>query len=696
MSQDKVVISLEGDKIITLETGKLAKQAAGSAVVSLGNTTVLVTVCAGKVMEDRDFFPLTVEYREKAYASGKIPGGFLKREGRASDKEILACRLIDRPIRPLFPKGMRQEVQIIATVINADGVHDAETVAITGASLALGLSRLPFTELVAGVRVCRIGGEFIVNPNYEQMQESDLEMIVAGSENSIMMVEGGSYEVSEDDLVDGILKGHEVIKKIIAGQKEIIESRNPSKDEFKAPETDESLFTKVEEACLASLKEKIHTPMLKMAHYAAMDEVKAQLHEALDESYPEREAEIDKYFGEIEKREMREMILSEHKRLDGRSMTEIRQLTLETGLLPNCHGTALFQRGETQALVAVTLGGRTDEQKMDSIQGDWYKNYYLHYNFPPYSVGETGRMFGPGRREVGHGHLAERSLEPVLPTAETFPYTIRVVSEILESNGSSSMASVCGGSMALMDTGVPLKTHVAGIAMGLISDGDRLEVLTDISGTEDHLGDMDFKVCGTKDGLTGFQMDIKIDGITPEVMLKALAQAKEARMNLLEQMNACISAPKELSKLAPSIIKRQIPPDKIKDLIGPGGKVIRSIQETSGSNVDVSDGGEVTITAPKKGNANVALKMINELFQEVEVNVTYRGKIKNITSFGVFVEVLPGKEGLVHVSELDVARGVKIEQVYSLGDEVIVKCIGIDPQGKVRLSAKQANESDLP
>ncbi len=689
MAYHKKVIDLGGDKSITLETGKLAKQAAGSAVVSMGNTMVLLTVCMGKEL-DGDFFPLTVEYREKTYAAGKIPGGYLKRESRPSDKEVLVCRLIDRPLRPLFPNGFRNEVQIAATVLSSDGINDSESISILGASLAVGLSDIPFEEQVAAVRVARVDGEFIVFPTVQELENSDLEMIVAGSATSIVMVEGGAYEISEKEMVDGIMAAHEVIKKLVAAQNELISEVGVEKFEFVPAAPDLELKAKVEALCVDKFKEYFRTPMKKKEHYGTMAELKKSVKEALAEEFPDREAEISAFFGEAEKREMREVILSEQKRIDGRGMTDVRDIVIETGLLPNCHGSAMFQRGETQALVVSTLGGKMDEQRMDTLQGDYFKNYFLHYNFPPYSVGETGRLSGPGRREIGHGHLAERSLEPVLPTADSFPYTIRIVSEILESNGSSSMASVCGGSLSLMDSGVPIKTPVAGIAMGLIYEEGRQEVLSDITGTEDHLGDMDFKVCGTKDGVTGFQMDIKINGITPELMLKALEQAKEGRMHILGKMNEVISEPREISKLAPCILKKQIQVDKIKDLIGPGGKVIRGIQEKSGVVLEVNDSGEVTITAPKRANANMAVKLVDELFEEVEVGKQYKGKVKNLTTFGAFVEVLPGKEGLVHVSELDMERGEKVESILSTGDELLVKCINIDAQGRIRLSAKQA------
>jgi polyribonucleotide nucleotidyltransferase len=693
MAYEQTEVQIDQDKKIVIETGRMARQADGSAVVRLGDTMVLVTVCVGQEMET-DFFPLTVEYREKTYAAGKFPGGFFKRESKPSEKEVLTCRIIDRPLRPLFPKGFRKEVQIIATVINSDGKFDSDSIAVIGASFALGLSSLPFEQQVAAVRVCKINDKIIVNPTYEQGEEADLELVVAGTGDSIVMVEGGAYEASEQVMLDAINAGHEVIKKLCAAQKELLARIQPKKTEFEPPAVNEELCKKVEELCVEKLKETFHTPMLKKAHYEAMSNLKETVLTELAESYPEQESELEGYFSEFERREMREMILSEQLRIDGRKMTEVRPLDIQTGLLPNCHGSGLFQRGETQALVTCTLGGRLDEQKIDSLKGDGYKNYYFHYNFPPYSVGETKRMMGPGRREIGHGHLAERSLEPVLPTSEFFPYTIRIVSEILESHGSSSMASVCGGSLALMDTGVPIKTGVAGIAMGLITDGQRTEILSDISGTEDHLGDMDFKVSGTKDGITGLQMDIKISGLSPEIMKQALEQARQGRMHILEKMNEVLEKPKELSKLAPCIMKKQIPEDKIKELIGPGGKVIRNIQESTGVNLDVDDQGVVTITAPKKTNAMKAVALIDELFREVEIGEQYLGRIKSITNFGVFVEVLPGKEGLVHVSELNLERGKRIEDFHSLGDELAVKCINIDHQGRVRLSAKQAVKAE--
>ncbi len=674
-------------KSISLETGKLAKQAAGSAVVKMGDTVVLVTVCAGQEREGLDFFPLTVEYREKLYAGGRIPGGFPKRETRPSDKEILTCRIIDRPIRPMFPKGIKAEVQIVAQVLSSDERYDADTLAVCGASLAIGLSQFPFEQQVAAVRVALIDGQFIINPSSEKVETSDMEMVVAGSDTSICMVEGGAYEVSEQTVVEGIMKAHEAIKKIVAIQNEIIAQANPEKAEFPPAPVDEDLAKKVEDLVLEKLKSDLHIPMLKKAHYKAMGDLHASTQAALKEQFPERQGEIAAQIESIARREMREMILNEGVRIDGRKTDEVREILVENGLLPRTHGSALFQRGETQGLVTCTLGNRFDEQKIEGIHGETFKNYYLQYNFPPFCVGETGRMSGPGRREIGHGYLAERSLAPILPTHESFTYTIRLVSEILESHGSSSMASVCGGSLALMDAGVPVKTSVSGIAMGLISEGDRVQILSDINGTEDHLGDMDFKVAGTKDGITAFQMDIKIKGITPELMTKALEQAKAGRSYILGKMDEVLAKPNEISKHAPALLKKKISPDKIKDLIGPGGKVIRGIQEATGVKIDVDDNGEITVTGPRRGNAIAAVDMIDKIFEDVEVGTVYKGIVKNITNFGAFVEVIPGQEGLVHISEL-VPRGKRVEDVLSPGDTIEVVCSNVDAHGKIRLIPK--------
>ncbi len=688
MAHEIVNVTLPDGKIITLESGKIAKQAGGSVIIRLGETVVLVTVCYGAESQG-DFFPLTVEYREKYYAAGKIPGGYVKREAKPSDKEILTCRLIDRPLRPMFPDGFRREVQVVASVLSADEKFDSDTISIIGASLAVGLSPLPFEEQVAAVKV--IGskdGSFIVNPTFEEIESADIELIVAGTETSVNMVEGSAWEVPEELMVNAILAGHQAIKQIIQGQNELIRRLNPEKEVFTPPPRNLALQKRIEEIALNPLREVLHSPYLKKAHGKAVKAVKQQVVTALAPEFPDADSEIATEFEEIYWREMREMVLNEGVRIDGRKPDTVRQIDIETQVLPRAHGSALFQRGETQALVVCTLGTRTDEQRVDSLQGETFKNYMLHYNFPGFSVGEAKRMASVSRREIGHGYLAERALAPVLPTADSFPYTIRLVSDILESHGSSSMASVCGGTLALLDAGVKLKAPVAGIAMGMVSEGGRAQVLSDINGTEDHLGDMDFKVCGTAEGITSFQMDIKMRGITPELMHRALSQAKAGRMHILEKMNHALAGPRELSKFAPSILQKKIPPDKVKELIGPGGKVIRGIQESSGATLNIDDTGSLTISAPHRNNAIIALKMVNELFAEAEVGKIYRGKVKGIATFGAFVEILPGKEGLVHISELAPQKVNRVEDVLSMGDEVEVKCIGVDPQGKIKLSRK--------
>jgi polyribonucleotide nucleotidyltransferase len=690
MAKETVTITLPDGKTMTLESGRLAKQAGGAVVVRMGDTVVLCTVCAGPDSTN-DFFPLTVEYREKYYAAGKIPGGYIKREAKPSDKEVLTCRIVDRPLRPMFPDGYSREVQIVCSVLSADEKYDADTLAVIGSSAAIGLSTLPFEDQVGAVKVIgKKDGTITINPTYEQIESADIEMIVAASATSICMVEGSGFEISEELMVNCILAGHEAIKAIVKGQQELI-SRFPApvKDVFAPPAKDAALVADVEAIGKPLLIKTFHTPMLKKAHYGKMKDVKKEVLAALSPKYPERDREIVAALEDIQWREMREMVLSEKLRIDGRKPTDIRDISIETSALPRTHGSAVFQRGETQALVVCTLGTKNDEQRVDSLQGETFKNYMLHYNFPGFSVGEAKRMNSVARREVGHGYLAEKALAPVLPVSESFPYTIRLVSDILESHGSSSMASVCGGSLALMDAGVKIKSPVAGIAMGLVSDGSRFETLSDINGTEDHLGDMDFKVCGTSTGITSFQMDIKLRGLTPEIMKQALNQAKAGREHILSKMREAMPGPRELSKYAPSILQKKIPSDKIKDLIGPGGKVIRGIQDSSGATLNVDDQGNLTISAAHRGNAIMALKMVNELFAEAEVGKTYRGKVKGIATFGAFVEILPGKEGLVHISELALNKVDRVEDVLSMGDEVEVKCIGVDPQGKIKLSRKQ-------
>ena len=688
MSKQTVSITLPDGKIITLESGRMAKQAGGAVIARLGDTMVLCTVCGGPEALG-DFFPLTVEYREKYYAAGKIPGGYIKREAKPSDKEVLTCRIVDRPLRPMFPEGYKKEVQIVCTVLSQDEKYDADTLAVIGASAAIGLSTLPFEDQVACVRVIGKDGKYTIDPTYEEIESADVELIVAGTATSICMVEGSGWEIGEDVMVNAILAGHEAIKTIVKGQQELISRFQVVKDEFTPKAIDQDLFKKVEAIAKPLLAKAFHTPMLKKAHYAAMSQIKKDVVAALGEEGKEKEAAVKEYVESVQWSEMREMVLAEKIRIDGRGPADIRQIDIETSVLPRTHGSGLFQRGETQALVVCTLGTKNDEQRVDSLQGETFKNYMLHYNFPGYSVGEAKRMNSVGRREVGHGFLAERALAPVLPTSESFPYTIRLVSDIMESHGSSSMASVCGGTLALMDAGVKIKSPVAGIAMGLVSDGTRFETLSDINGTEDHLGDMDFKVCGTEKGITSFQMDIKLRGLTPEIMQRALSQAKAGRLHILGKMKEALPAARELSKFAPAILPKKIPADKIKDLIGPGGKVIRGIQESAGATLNVDDQGNLTISAAHRGNAIMALKMVNELFAEAEVGKVYKGKVKGIATFGAFVEILPGKEGLVHISELAMQKVERVEDVLSMGDEVEVKCIGVDPQGKIKLSRKQ-------
>jgi polyribonucleotide nucleotidyltransferase len=674
---------------ISLETGRIAKQANGSVIARMGDTMVLVTVCSGNQSDNADFFPLSVDYIEKTYAAGKIPGGFIKREGRPSEKEILTARIVDRPIRPLFPKGFRTEVQIVCTVISADDRYDADVLAITAASCALTLSDLPFTEPVAGVRIGMLDGKFKVFPQLAETEVGELDMIVAGTESSIMMVEGGASELSEDQMVDAILLAHEEIKKIIRLQKDLLEKVGKKQTkEFTAPVMDSALVSAVENF----IKDKLHDISFngdKKTRYDGIDKLLEETQEALAEQFPDKKDEISSIFGSLEKKDIRKTILATGKRIGGRGLDEIRNITCELDILPRAHGSALFTRGETQALVVTTLGTKLDEQHVDNIQGQYDKSYMLHYNFPPYSVGEVKRMGSVSRREIGHGHLAERSIAPVLPDEKSFPYTIRVVSEIMESNGSSSMASVCGSSLALMASGVPIKTHVAGVAMGLIKEDDQVAILTDILGTEDHVGDMDFKVAGTRAGVTAIQMDIKISGITPEIMKSALSKALSARLRIIEIMEQALPASrKELSDYAPRVSTIVIDKEKIREIIGPSGKVIRDIQETTGTTIFIEDDGTIQIAAVNKEQRDAALRRIRGIVAEPELNAVYEAVVKTIVEFGAFVEFLPGKEGLIHISELDNSRVARVEDILQLGDKVKVKLIGFDRFGKVKLSRK--------
>ena len=703
----EVSVTLPDGRVITFETGRIAKQARGAAVAKMGDAFVLSTVCYGEEKEG-DFFPLTVEYREKAYAAGRLPGGYNKREaGRPSDEETLSARIIDRPIRPMFPENFTREVQVIVQVLSADRKFAPDVLGVSAASLSIGLSELPFEQQVAAVRVAVVDGQNIVMPTYEQMACADLDLVVAGTEDSVCMVEGGAYEVSEDTMINAILAGHEAIKLMCKAQQELVDRCAKPKMELKPQhvgEAHEKLLATVKEVVWDELNKDVHSNMVKTDFYPAMADLCAKMLEderilAIigkdEEQDPALVADAKAIFSDYERTAMREMILNEDVRLDGRLTTEVRPIEIELGVLPSAHGSAIFQRGETQGLVVCTLGSKADEQRYESLQGEGSKSYMLHYNFPPYCVGECKRL-GMSRREIGHGHLAERSLAAVLPLPEDFPYTIRVVSEIQESNGSSSMASVCGGCLSLMDAGVPIKAPVAGVAMGLISEkgsvkeGGKIKILTDITGTEDHLGDMDFKVTGTAEGITAFQMDIKIRGITPELMREALEQARQGRLHILGKMAELgLAAPRpKVSEKAPTMIKMRIPTNKIRDVIGSGGSVIKGMQSQTGCTINIDDDGNIDIAAPSGKAAAVCRRMIEELTAEPEPGRKYKGKVKTIQPFGAFVEILPGRDGLVHISELADHRVEKVEDVVHVGDEVEVLCLGVDPKGKVKLSMK--------
>lgn len=685
-------IELGGRKLI-IETGRLAKQASGSALVTYGETVVLCTVVAREEsVEGQDFFPLQVEYRERSFAIGKIPGGFFKREGRPSEKEILSSRLIDRPIRPLFPEAFKCETQIICSVYSSDQENDSDVIAAVGASAALMISEIPFEGPIGEVRVGRINGEFIVNPTHTQLKESDMDLTVGGTLDSVVMVEGEAHEASETDLLNAVKFAHENIKALCRMQIELQSECGKPKRVVEPLAVNDELANEVKAITFDKLKEFHRSGLDKDQRHETRKRMREELQEALKEKYPEQEKTIGHMFHDLEYDDMREMILSENKRLDGRDTKTIRQITCEVGVLPRTHGSALFTRGETQSLTALTLGTKRDEQMLDGLLPEDDKRFMLHYNFPPFSTGETGRFTGPGRREIGHGHLAERSLMNMLPEDNTFPYTIRLVSDILESNGSSSMATVCAGTLALMDGGAPIKRPVAGIAMGLIKEGDKFAVLSDILGDEDHLGDMDFKVCGTTEGITGFQMDIKIKGISFEIMETALLQAKEGRMHILGIMKETIAEPRpSISQFAPHLYTMKVPVDMIGAVIGPGGKMIRHIIEQSGAEINIEDDGTVTIAAVSGDSASIAQSMIAKLTEAPEKGKTYKGKVVKTTDFGAFVEILPGKEGLLHISEIDIKRVAKVEDVLKRGMEVTVKLIEIDKEtGKMKLSRKAA------
>ena len=682
-------ISIDGRNMF-FETGRMAKQADGSVLIGEEGTVVLVTAVASKgAQSDRGYFPLFTEYREKFYAAGKIPGGFFKREGRPGERETLSARLIDRPIRPLFPDGFQYEVQVACSVLSSDQQHQSDVLGVTGASLALALSDIPFGGLLSGVRVGYKDGQFIFNPTYEEVEEGNLDLVIAGSDDAIIMVEGGAKEVSESMLVEALEFGHERIKVLNGYQREFLEGLSiPKKREVPEAAVDEQLREKLRGEYFAEIDKRCRVRG-KLERENALNELSSQSVEKHGDETPELEKQIKNMMHDIEREVVRKMILEEKVRTDGRKYDEVRDISCEVAILPRTHGSALFTRGETQSLVVTTLGTSQDEQRIDDLEGESWKNYMLHYNFPPFSVGEVGFFRGPGRREIGHGALAERAIKPVIPEDEIFPYTIRVVSDVLESNGSSSMATVCGGSLALMDAGVPVSKAVAGIAMGLVMEGDSHAILTDILGLEDHLGDMDFKVTGTRDGVTGFQMDVKIGGISREIMEKALEQAHRARIQILDTMDNTISKPRDsISPYAPKIVQIKIPVDKIRDIIGPGGKMIRHIQETSGAKIDVEDDGTVCIAAVDQAAGDKALEMINALTEEPEIDKVYKGVVRSIMPFGAFIQILPGRDGLLHISEIDNKRTEKVEDVFNLGDEVEVKVIGIDKEGKIRLSRK--------
>src|SRR5882672_2678324 len=679
------------NKTLSIETGKLAKQADGSVIVRYGDSVVLVTACrAASPREGIDFLPLTVDYREYTYASGRIPGGFFKREGKPSEKEVLTSRLIDRPVRPLFPAGWRYETQIIALVLSADTENDSDVLAITGASAALALSEIPLEKTIAGVRVGLIDGQYVINPTFEQRKQSKLDLVVAGSKDGLVMVEAGAKEVTEDQVVKALDAAHAAIKQIVASIDDLARDAGKKKLQVAKKEIGHDFYREVEEKVLVPLTEAMRIRG-KLENYDRVDEALKDLVASLPEGEVERKLEAKQIFKELKEKVLREEVLTHGVRLDGRKFDEVRPIWIETGVLPRTHGSAVFTRGETQALVTCTLGTADDAQKIESFEGETWKSFMLHYNFPPFSVGETGRMTGPGRREIGHGALAERALTPMMPAEEQFPYTVRVVSDILESNGSSSMASVCGGSLAMMDAGVPLKAPVAGIAMGLVMDEatGRYAILSDIAGAEDHYGDMDFKVAGTSTGITALQMDIKVGGITTEVMTKALDQARRGRLHILEKMREALSAPRgNISNFAPRIVTIRIPVDKIRDVIGPGGKMIRSIIERTGVKIDVEDDGRVNVASADGASAQKAISIIQELTATPELNKTYMGKVQRITDFGAFVEIMPGTDGLLHVSEIANHRVKDVRDELKEGEQVLVKVINIDPTGKIRLSRK--------
>lgn len=684
-----------GRNNLIFETGRMAKQAGGAVTVQYGGTVVLVTAVISKEPSsktDVSFVPLTVEYQEKTYAAGKIPGGFFKREGRPSEKEILTARLIDRPIRPLFPEGIGHEIQVMALVLSHDGENDPDILAINAASCALGISDVPFDYTIGAVRVGMIEGEFVLNPTFAELEKSPMDLVVVGTRDKIIMIESGMNEVPEDVVLKAIEFGHKNLTFSVELQEKMKrECGRPKAKDIKFNSVEQGLYDKVKELSLNKVKE-VELAGSKEEREELMALIAKNTVEALVvEGSPYTEGNVKAALAKIEKEDIRRTVIDKRKRVDGRGFKDIREITCEVGVLPRTHGSALFTRGQTQSLSVTTLGTSADEQTIDALEGETSKSFMLHYNFPPFSVGEVRPVRGPGRREIGHGALAERGLKPVMPSKEDFPYSVRLVSEILESNGSSSMATVCAGTLSLMDAGVPIKAPVSGIAMGLVKENDKAVILTDISGLEDHFGDMDFKVTGTEKGTTAVQLDLKIDGISIDILKAALEQANEARMFILEKIKAVIAAPRqELSQFAPRIVSFKINPDKIRDVIGPGGKVIRKIIEDTGVTIDIEDDGTVNVASADGAALQKALDIINKLTESAEVGKIYTGKVKRIMPFGAFVEILPGQEGLVHVSELSDKYVKNVEEVVKLGDEFPVKLVEIDEQGRLNLSRKQA------
>jgi polyribonucleotide nucleotidyltransferase len=690
VTAQKIEIEFAGRPLV-LETGRMATQASGSALLRFGDTMVVAAVTVSPNISTLPFFPLTVEYREKTYAAGKIPGGFLKREGRPSDKEILASRLIDRSIRPLFPEGFKNEVQVFVTVLSADQENDADVLGVVAAAAALGLSAVPWNGPLAAVRVGRVEGNWILNPTFQQLEFSSVDLVVSGSADSIVMVEGGSLEISEAEIIEALKVAQKGIRELLGLQKQLIDKAGSAqKIKWTKAESDKVLIAKVRQLAEDAMGQAINAKD-KASRSLGVKAVREQVLQALLVEHADRGRDINEELEDIEYRVMRKQVLERSERVDGRDLETIRPISIDTGVLPRTHGSALFTRGQTQALVSATLGTADDEQRIDSIDvaGETTKSFMLHYNFPPYATGEVKMMRGTSRREIGHGALAERALQPLLPHYEDFPYTLRVVSEILESNGSSSMASVCGGSLALMDAGVPMKAPCAGVAMGLIKEGDKVAILTDILGSEDHLGDMDFKVAGTERGITSIQMDIKIMGLELKIMEQALERARKGRLHILKEMAKALPSPRtELSRYAPRIFTMQIKPDKIGDVIGPKGKTIRGIQDATGAKISIEDTGVVTISAVGGEAGEKARAMVAAITTEPEVGRTYEGPVKSTTAFGAFVEILPGVEGLLHISELQHGRTEKTEDVVKKGDIVQVKLLEVDDRGRMKLSRK--------